>query len=53
MEINQRIIFVGVDKRKGKYENDVLLIMSKERKSMGFDFIRENYGVAFKIIKGN
>ena len=46
-------MFVVVEKGKGKYENDVLLIMNKERKGIGFYRIMENYGVAFKIIGGN
>ena len=40
-----------MEKGKGKYENDMLLIVNKEIKGAGFDWIRENYGVAFKFIK--
>ena len=29
----------------------MLLIVNKEIKGAGFDWIRENYGVAFKFIK--
>ena len=51
VEINQRRIFVGAKKVKGKHVNGVLLIMSKECEGQGCDWIRENCEVSLNFIK--
>ena len=47
IEVNQRRMFIGIEIERGTCKKDVLLIMNKECKGKGCDWIRENYGVHF------
>ena len=48
-EANQRIILTEMKIGRGMCKNDVLLMMSKDCKNKGRDWIRENHGVNFKL----
>ena len=49
IEANQRRMFIGMEIGRGMHKNDVLIIMNKDCKDKGCDWIRENYGVTFKF----
>ena len=49
IEENQRRTFIGMEIGRGMHNNDVLLIMNKDCKDKGCDWIRENCGVNFKF----
>ena len=48
VEVSRGRIFVGIEKLIGKYENDVLVIMSKDRTCIGYEWFRDDYGERFK-----
>ena len=48
VEVNKILIFAEIKKGPGKYENDVLVIMSKDRTCIGYEWFRDDYGERFK-----
>ena len=51
VEVNQKRIFVGIEKGLGKYKNDLLVIINKDRTDIGNKWIRENYGKSLNFLK--
>ena len=51
VEINQRIVFAGIEKGTGKKENDALVIMNKDRRSQGCDSVRESHEVKLTFLQ--
>ena len=47
--MNQRRIFVGIDKGVRKYKNDVLVIMNEDRTDAGCEWVSDNYGERFNF----
>ena len=48
--MNQRIIFVVVEKVADQNENNALLIMSRCRTDQGCQWVKENYGEELKYV---
>ena len=51
VEVNQRLIFVGIEQGVGKCEKDLLFIINEDRTDIGSKWIRENYGESLKFTK--
>ena len=49
IEANQRRMFIGMEIGRGMHKNDVLIIMNKDCKDKGCDWIREKCGVMLKL----
>ena len=48
-EVDQLRIFIGMEIGRGMCKNDILLIMNKDCKDKGCDWVTENHGVTFKF----
>ena len=49
-EVNQRKVFVGIEKRTGKIKHNVLSVMCRGMMAQGKEWIRNNYGTTCLFI---